>query len=242
MILQVFTYLITITVIKYAIIRNMNRLSDISLLKRFGNLPVPSGILQERYRHYAAPAKKIAELCSQGLLVRVRRGLYVVSEQITGNRPSGYLLANHIYGPSYVSLETALEFHGMIPEAVYSFESMTSGHDKEYETPFGMFRYHHAPGEYFSVGVRVAQISRDQSFLIASPEKALCDHFVTTKGLQIRSRSSMYSYLTEFLRIDEDALAKLDTALIHECLLSGPKKNTLRYLEETITWIQSYRA
>jgi len=220
----------------------MSKLADISLLRRFGNLPVPFGILQEQYRDYAAPAKKIAELCSQGLLVRIRRGLYMVSDQIIGSRPSGYLLANHIYGPSYVSSETALEFHGMIPEAVYSFESMTSAHNKEYETPYGAFRYRHVPGKYFSVGITIAKADRDQSFLIASPEKALCDHLINTRGLQIRSRASMLSYLVDFLRIDEDALARLNPALIHECSIIGPKKNTLRQLEEAVTWIQSSRA
>jgi len=220
----------------------MNKLADISMLKRFGNLPVTSGILQEHYRHFASPAKKVALLCSQGLLVRVRRGLYVVSDQIVGDKPSGYLLANHIYGPSYVSLETALEFYGMIPEAVYSFESMTSAHHKEYETAYGAFRYHHVPDRYFPIGIRIAQAGKDQSFLIASPEKALCDHLVNTRGLQLRSRASMHSYLVDFLRIDEDALAILGASLIHECALAGPKKNTLRFLEEVVLWTRSSKA
>ena len=225
-------------VINYGIIYKMNSITDILILKKFGNLPVPFGILREQYSHFAAPAKKIAQLCSQGLLVRVRRGLYIVSDQITGNRPSGCLLANHIYGPSYVSLETALEFHGIIPEAVYSYESMTTGHNKEYETPFGTFRYHHVPSQYYSVGIRIAKANKAQSFLIASPEKALCDHIVNTAGLQIRSKSSMRSYLVDSLRIDEDVLAKLDVSLIHECSLVGPKKNSLRFLEEVVVWIQ----
>jgi len=212
----------------------MNKLTDISMLRRFGNLPVPSGILQEQYRHFAAPVKKIALLCSQGLLVRVRRGLYVVSDHIVGEKPSGYLLANHIYGPSYVSLETALEYYGMIPEAVYSFESITSAYRKEFDTPYGIFRYHHVTERYFPIGIRIAQASKEQSFLIASPEKALCDHMVNTRGLQLRSKTSMHSYLVDFLRIDEDALARLDASLIHECSLVGPKKNTLRFLEEVI--------
>jgi hypothetical protein len=181
----------------------------------------------------------VAQLCSQGLLVRVRRGLYVVSDQIAGAGPSGCLLANHVYGPSYVSLETAMEFHGMIPEAVYSFESVTTGHPKEYSTPYGRFRYRRLPQRYFSLGIRMAATADGQSFLVASPEKALCDHFVTTKGLQARSRSSLLSYLVDFMRIDEEALAGLDAALLHECSLAGPKRETLHVLEEAIRWIQS---
>jgi hypothetical protein len=222
----------------YGNIYSMSSISDIAKLKTLGNLPVPFSILREQYGGYASPAKKIAQLCSQGLLVRVRRGLYVVSDQITGARPSGYLLANHLYGPSYVSLETALEFHGLIPEAVYSYESVTLGHPKEYETPYGTFRYHHVPGEYYSVGIRMAEAGRGQCFLIASPEKALCDHIVATKRLQIRSKSSMRSYLRDFLRIDEDELFKLDSALIHQCSLAGPKRESLLFLKEVVEWIQ----
>jgi hypothetical protein len=224
----------------YAKITSMSSLADIGILKRFGNLPVPFGALREQYRDYSAPAKKIAQLCSQGLLVRVKRGLYVVSEQIIEAKPSGYLLANHIYGPSYVSLETAMEFYEMIPEAVYSFESMTTGHLKEYLTPYGRFHYHRLPKDYFFLGVRMENTADKHRFLIASPEKALCDHFVNTKGLQVRSRSSMLSYLLDFMRIDDDVLVKLDVALIHECSLVGPKKETLRILEEAIRWIQLF--
>jgi len=73
--------------------------------------------------------------------------------------------------------------------------------------------------------------------LIASPEKALCDLLVKTKGLLIRSRVSMFTYLTEFLRIDDESLAALEIPVIHECALAGPKKETLHYLEETVKWI-----
>jgi hypothetical protein len=217
----------------------MSSLDDIGILKRFGNLPVPFGALREQYRDYSVPAKKIAQLCSQGLLVRVKRGLYVVSDRIIDAKPSGYLLANHIYGPSYVSLETAMEFYGMIPEAVYSFESMTTGHPKKYLTPYGPFRYHRLTKGYFSLGVRMESTADRRRFLIASPEKALCDHFVSTKGLQVRSRSSLLSYLLDFMRVDEEVLVKFDVALVHECSLAGPKKETLHFLEEAIRWIQS---
>jgi hypothetical protein len=230
--------LITDMVSNYAKIISMSTVTDINILKRFGNLPVPFGVLREQYRDYSAPAKKIAQLCSQGLLVRVKRGLYVVSDQVTEAKPSGYLLANHIHGPSYVSLETAMEFYGMIPEAVYSFESMTTGYPKEYATPYGRFRYHRLPKGYFSLGIKMADTADGHRFLIASPAKALCDHFVSTKGLQVRSRSSMLSYLLDFMRIDEEALVRLDAALISECSLAGPKKETLHILEEAIRWIQ----
>ena len=234
--------LITDSVINYARIATMANLSDISILRKLGSIPVTSGVLLELYRHYAAPGKKIAELCLQGLLVRVKRGLYVVDEQVTGERSSGYLLANHLHGPSYVSLETAMEFHGLIPEAVYSFESATIGLSKAYATELGTFCYHHVPDAYYPLGIQQASAGISQTFLIASPEKAICDHLITTKRLRIRSRGALRSYLVEYLRIDEEALAELDSGLIHSCSLVGPKQETLRFLKEVIEWVQSSRA
>jgi hypothetical protein len=65
------------------------------------------------------------------------------------------------------------------------------------------------------------------------------DDIFRTKGLQVRSRISMISYLFEFLRIDEESLASLDPELIRECAKTGPKKETLYYLGEGVKWIKS---
>jgi len=217
----------------------MSKLDDITRLKQFGVVPVPFGTLRELYRDFASPAKKIAQFCSQGLLVRVRRGLYIVSDNISDQKPIGELIANHLYGPSYVSMETALQYHGMIPEGVYSFESATSRQPKQYDTPYGVFRYHRFPADYFRIGMRMERLRDGYTCLMAAPEKSLCDLLVKTKGLQVRSRSSMHSYLTEFLRIDEETLDTLELPLLHECAEIGPKKETLHYLEETVKWIKS---
>ena len=217
----------------------MGNQNDILKLKEFGTIPVSFGILRELYRDFASPAKKISELCSQGLLVRVKRGLYVVPEKIVGEKPDGELIANHIMGPSYVSMETALQHYGMIPEGVYSYESATTKAPKQYSTPYGVFRYHHVNVNYYRIGIRLERLKNGSAYMIASPEKSLCDLLISTRGLQIRSRVSMISYLTEFLRIDEEILAGLEPELIHECAGAGPKKETLHFLEEGIRWIKS---
>ena len=217
----------------------MRQVDDITRLKKLDTVPIPFGVLRELYRDFASPAKKIAQLCSQGLLIRVKRGLYIVSDLLAGEKPVGELIANHIYGPSYVSMETALQYYGMIPEGVYSFESATTRHQKLYDTPYGVYRYHHVNTDYYRIGIRMERTKNGYTYLIASPEKALCDLLVKTKGLRIRSRVSMISYLLEFLRIDEESLSVLDTALIHECAKRGPKEETLHYLEEGIKWTKS---
>jgi hypothetical protein len=203
-------------------------------------MPIGFGTLRELYRDYKNPGRKIADLCTQGFLMRVKRGLYIVRPLDGRAETPGYLIANHLYGPSYLSLETALQYYGMIPEGVYSYESVTFKRSKQYETQVGSFRYHYLPKDYFGVGIRIEKIGySNYSFLIASPEKAICDMLVKTKGLQIRSLSSMYQYLTEFMRIDEDVLIGLDNQIIGNCAEFGHKKDTLHFLEETIKWIKS---
>jgi hypothetical protein len=217
-----------------------NRMTDILRLEQFGSVPVGFGVLRELYRDYANPARKIADLCSQGLLVRLKRSLYIVPTRNGRDDVSGYLIANHLYGPSYLSLETALQYYGMIPEGVYSYESVTFRRSKQYRTPQGSFRYHYLPKQYYSIGMRIERPANQSFlFLMATPAKAVCDMLVKTKGLQVRSRKSMYSYLTEFMRMDEDMLSGLDTQIIRDCAKAGPKKDTLRFLEETIEWIKS---
>jgi hypothetical protein len=212
-------------------------LKDIERLRRFGSIPVPFSALRTLYDGFASPAAKIAQLCKQGLLIRVKKGLYLVSEQISHQRPDLNLLANHLYGPSYVSLESALQDYGIIPEAVYSVESLTIRRSKHFSTQLGTFHYHHVPDDYYNIGLRIGRTKAGYNCLVASPEKALCDHFVKTDGLQVRSRTSMVEYLTEFMRIDTERLAALDTAIISVAAATGPKKQTLRFLKEAIEWL-----
>ncbi|MCL2888870.1 MAG: hypothetical protein FWE65_00425 [Eggerthellaceae bacterium] len=210
---------------------------DIERLRKLGGVPVEFSSLRWLYSDYASPASKIAQLCSQGLLVRVQKGLYQVSEIISGTQTDPYLIANHLYGPSYVSLESALQEYGLIPEAVYSIESITLKRSKHFLTQFGAFHYHHVPSAYYSVGMQTKRTKAGYSYLIASPEKALCDHFVKTNGLQVRSRKAMLEYLLEFMRIDAQRLAQLDTSIIGAAANLGPKQKTLYYLKEAIEWL-----
>jgi len=209
---------------------------DIERLRRLSGVPVEFSSLRALYSDYSSPASKIAQLSNQGSLTRIKKGLYQVSELISGIHPDHNLVANHLYGPSYISLESALQEYGMIPEAIYSVESITTKRSKQFSTPLGPFHYHRVPGSYFSIGLRTAHTTAGYSYLIASPEKALCDHFVKTKGLQVRSRKAMLEYL-EFMRLDTDRLATLDLSIISTAAAAGPKQQTLLYLKEAIAWL-----
>jgi len=212
----------------------MNYTEDIERLRKLGGIPVEYSSLCALYRDYAAPASKIAQLCQQGLLIRIKKGLYLVSEVISGQNPELSLIANHLYGPSYVSLESAQQEYGMIPEAVFSVESITTRRSKHFSTSVGSFHYHRVPGAYYEIGLRIQRTEAGYGYLMATPEKALCDHFVKTGGLQVRSRKAMLEYLIEFMRIDTDRLASMDLSIVDAAAAVGPKRRTLLYLKEAI--------
>ncbi len=144
---------------------------------------------------------QVKRLLDQGKLIHIRRGLYCLGEKM-GHviKPHPFELAQYIYGPSYISLESALSFHGLIPEAVYEITSTCIKRAKTFQTPLGVFSYTHLPSENFYLDVEIVTESNAQ-FFIAKPWKAICDYVFcykkNWKGL---------APLFESLRIDQDEL------------------------------------
>ena len=123
---------------------------------------------------YIAPAKKIHDMMKSGVLIGVKKGLYALSPSYARGPICKETLANLIYGPSYVSLDSALSYHGLIPERVEAVTSGTTGRSRVFDTPFGAFTYHSLPPVRYAFGV-LLETRGTTPFLIASPEKALAD-------------------------------------------------------------------
>lgn len=208
-------------------------MEDWERLEPLGNIPVDAGLLRMIFADYASPSNKIEELCRRGYLYRARRGLYVVSSKISRKPISRFLIANHLYGPSYVSLETALAEHDMIPEAVFEIRSVAPGRAKQYDSALGRFSYSHVPEEYFKTGINLAG-SGESRYLIASPEKALCDLLMLSSNLRIQSEGAMRNYLESFLRVDMDIVAGFDVDIVRACIETGRKQATLKQLLEVV--------
>ena len=127
-------------------------------------------VLADELKDYVNPAAKIARMVKAGEIVRIKQGLYETDPQA-----EGILLAEAIYGPSYLSFEFALSYHGLIPETVYQYTSATfeKKRIKLFETPFGVFSYRDVPSSAFPLGVQLILLG-ENSFRLATPEKALC--------------------------------------------------------------------
>ncbi|PJC22325.1 MAG: hypothetical protein CO065_01555 [Comamonadaceae bacterium CG_4_9_14_0_8_um_filter_57_21] len=199
-------------------------------LQSFGSVPFNHGALLPLLADYRRPNDKIAALLARGDLVQLRRGLYMLGAELRTTPVSLPLVANVLFGPSYVSLDFALSWHALIPEGVVEVSSVTPRRTREFATPLGRFSYSHLPPAVYAVGVRMESTPQGSHFLMASAEKALCDKLLLTRNLNAVSVASMQAYLLEDLRIDSAALAALDVRIIQQCLDAGHKPRQLAAL------------
>lgn len=218
-------------IIYFFYIRGMELIQSI---QQYASLPIPHHLMSWLLRDYQQPNDKIHHLLKKGILEQVRRGLYIAGPGIKADKPDSFLLANHILGPSYISLESALSYYGLIPERVYATTSVTIKPARQYTTPHGTFTYTRLPLPYYSYGIRSIEIANQQTVMIASPEKALLDKIITTAGVEFRSKISVLSYMENDLRLDPDSLKHLDIQSMETWLSNAPKKQTLSMLLETI--------
>ena len=160
--------------------------------------------LTDALKDLSAPRDKITRLLRQGVIIRIKKGLYVFGDLYRRHLYSKELLANLVYGPSYVSLDYALAYHGLIPERVEALTSVTPSRSRRFSTPVGLFIYRQILARAYEVGMVRAEGERGQAFLIASPEKALADKIVSVRGVHISSIGEMGRFLEEDLRIDAE--------------------------------------
>ena len=165
---------------------------------------------------YAQPRMKISGMLAKGDIIRVKKGLYILGESLRRRPFCRELLANLIYGPSYVSLEYALHYHGLTPERVETVTSVTCGRSRTFESPVGTFSYRMITMEAFRTGMDQVELDDGRSFLIAIPEKALADRIVADRGAGISTQKELHDYLLSSLRIDPAGLRGLDPARLAE--------------------------
>lgn len=202
-------------------------------LKELGNTPFHFSVLESAFPNNSALSAKAQRLEEAGELIRLKRGMYVVAPGESGVRLNEFLIANHLHGPSYVSLQTALRYYGLIPESVAETISVTTGHAKRFVNDVGIFSYLHCPAAYFHVGIR-SMVEDNAAFLIASPEKALSDLITFTPHLNLRYRGEVKTWLEEDMRIDLEALRDFDVDTLRQCLASGRKKRMIVQLIKII--------
>jgi hypothetical protein len=203
-------------------------------IKTYTHAPISHNVIMEALTTYSRPNDKISEMIKSGELVSLRRGLYVPGPELDLPIPESFVIANHLRGPSYVSLESALSYWDLIPERVYETSSVTTKTTKTYQTSLGRYSFQHLSTPYYSFGIRSVRLTEQQTALIASPEKAVCDKIVLTAGVILRSTSQTMDFLIEDLRIDEEQLQTLDVSTIETWVEDAPKRSSLQMLVNTL--------
>jgi predicted transcriptional regulator of viral defense system len=183
-----------------------------SIRKHISNEEFDYQTLLHALGQYSRPRDKISDLLRKGVIVRVKKGIYIFGEDYRRRPFSREVLANLIFGPSYISLDYALHYFGLIPERVEAVTSVTTGRSRRYATPVGLFRYRMIPLAAFRIGMDRVELDDGRSFLIATPEKALADKIRDDRGNGLQTQGRLMDYLENDLRVDPGALAKLDRA------------------------------
>lgn len=202
-------------------------------LERLGNIPVTASTLESLFPHIKGGNQKIRLLERDKQIIRLKRGLYVCSPDVTGKTLSTELIANHLYAPSYVSMSSALRYYGLIPEAVYIKQSMTLKHSKDFDTQLGRFEYTHISKNAFSVGLTSIR-KDDYAFVMATPEKALCDLIANSSQVNLRYLKDAEIYLEEDIRMELEDFRQMNAEIFEGYIKVGKKAESIRTLLKLI--------
>lgn len=158
-------------------------------------------------------------------ILQIRRGLYVLAPPYRKTTLQVRSLAQIMYGPSYISLESALSWHGLIPEAVYTLTSVSLGKSKTFETPVGIFSYTRVPQKTLFAGVDRLQEDQNPPVFMANPLKALLD-YIYVHRVSWKSLVPLY----QSLRIEPGDLRIITSSMVEELQENYTNKRVQQFL------------
>lgn len=165
----------------------------------------------------------------KGEILRLKPGLYCLSETYRCESPHPFVVAQAIFRPSYVSLETALRYHGLIPEITYQVASVINKRSRRFDTPLGRFTYDRVPSHPLMAGVTSVKVGDDSWAFVATPLRAIADLVYLRK---VRWRRDGLKFLLESMRIEEDDLHDLDMGSMDEILSSLGSYRVREYIKK----------
>ena len=145
------------------------------MIEILGDEPVfETGLLLAGDVDRADVQRQLSRWTKAGRIYQLRRGLYALAPPFQKVKPHPFLVGNRLREPSYVSLESALAYYGLIPEYVAVTTSVTTARPGRWDTPLGTYTFRHIQTALFE-NYRRVRISADQEAFVASPAKALLD-------------------------------------------------------------------
>lgn len=171
-----------------------------------------------------ARALLVARAIESGEIIRLKPGLYCLSKEFRKTDPHPFAIAGILYPPSFVSLETALSYHGLIPEAVYQVASVSLKRTTRFDTQLGNFSYDCIPSKPFFAGVSSIEVQKNSWVYVASALRAIADIIYLRK---IEWKEHGLKFLTDSMRIYKEDLSSMDFSPAKD-ILDGFKSRRVR--------------
>ena len=196
------------------------------LLKKVGDVPCFTSRFLAAGENLPQVRLQLARWVKDGRLIKLHKGFYTLAEPYRKIKPEFFSIANSLKSPSYVSLQSALSWHGLIPEFVPAITSITTARPQVIETPFGRFEYRHVNKNFFW-GYQKVELSEKQQTFVAIAEKALLDLVYLTSG------GDQQEFLKELRLQNLDKLSK-DSLRQYADMSGSPKLKKAAINIETI--------
>ena len=164
-----------------------------------------------------------------GEVLRLRSGLYCLAPAFRKTPLHPFTVAAALHGPSHVSLESALAFHGLLPEAVFQVASVTARRSRTYTTPLGTFVFRRVPCNDPKAGVRAVRLSPDAWAFVALPLRALADLVYVRRDVSWRRDG--VGFLTKSLRMEDTDLRTMNLEAFPEIRRAIRNRRTQDYLD-----------
>ncbi len=178
---------------------------------------------------------QISRWRKKGLIIALRRGMYVLNANDRKEQIDRNYVANALYGPSYLSLEYALNFYGFIPEKVADVTSVTTLKTVRFKNEFGRFIYQHIKPEAFRGFKRSGE--GPNTFFIAEPEKAVLDFLYLNLGMFNANTRDVLANSYRFQNVED-----LDKSRLLELGKLYHNKKLIRVIKDLCEWIDEERA
>ena len=162
-------------------------------------------------------------------ILRLKPGLFSLDGRFRKSEPHPFQIAALLHYPSHISLESALAWHHLIPEAVYQTSSVTSERSRTFRTPLGIFSFQRVPSRMPRAGVESVEIARNTWAFIATPLRAIADMLYVNRT--ITWQRDGLSYLTDSLRIEEEDLRNISLTRMEDILSSLRSLRVRNYLQ-----------
>lgn len=171
---------------------------------------------------------QLSRWANRGYINQVKRGLYVFSDKKDALDPLG--ISFLLYEPSYVSLESALSFYGLIPELVPATTAVSTKTTRAFENQYGKFLYRHIKPELF-FGYTPHEVFAGK-YLLAEPEKAVLDYVYFNRG-RLYSADDMHEW-----RINTEEFKKIiDIAKLKKYLKEYHSKKINRIINLLLAYV-----